>query len=61
MPKPVVIDVSRDFAECTHDEPCLYDHPPYFTCGRCYGCLPEDCHCWDKALEVARAILDGAR
>lgn len=51
--------------EATTDDLCCgtpgacSGHPGMPTCGRCSEPYPDYCHCWDKALAVARAYLGG--
>ena len=53
-------EIKNDIPECAHDEPCRCKHVPSWGCDRCGEYLaPGACSCWDKALAVARAYLDG--
>ena len=50
-------DLTWDIPECGHEEPCRCDVAPGRACDRCDGWLGTDCHCWDGALNFARAFL----
>ena len=54
--------IQQDTPSCGHEDDtiaCHCDRAPVWGCDRCGEYLaPGCCHCWDKALAVARAYLD---
>jgi hypothetical protein len=54
--------IKQDTPDCGHEDDalgCHCDRTPVWGCDRCGEYLaPGACHCWDKALTVARAYLN---